>query len=283
MKKPQTFVGPRTWALIRESYLSGETAPVLAIRFGITKAAIRKRAWLEGWTKRDHAAALESARLGPPPDMPPAAAECGDRRGACPAGGGAEGAAGADFSGAVSGPFEGDGEAAASADPQRAVARAMRAASQALAQGRALEAQALVKAAEGLTRLSGQVGPLPLPEPSWMAAMRGELGLPEDTEAYEVFLEQVWAMAGEIAFDMLAETPDAPRLHARAVYAWRAKRLGPAVAARDLARARAGGWDKGLYDFNGRVLPTPHPGPALRAWLEEALARETADAAAGGG
>jgi hypothetical protein len=163
------------------------------------------------------------------------------------------------------------------ADPGRAVERAMRAASRALAEGRALEAQALIKAAEGLTRLTGQVGPIPLPEPAWMAALRRGTGLPQDEEACEVFIDQVWATAGTLALDMLSKAPDTPRLHARAVYGWRAKRLGPEVAARDHARAKSAGCTEGVFDFNGRVLPLPSKGGELMRWLTESLTRNAAE------
>ena len=43
--------GPRAWALIRDAYLSGLSAPTVAARFGISVCALRKRARREGWTK----------------------------------------------------------------------------------------------------------------------------------------------------------------------------------------------------------------------------------------
>ncbi len=43
--------GPQTWGRIREAYLSGLSAPTVAARFGVSVAAIRKRAAREGWTK----------------------------------------------------------------------------------------------------------------------------------------------------------------------------------------------------------------------------------------
>ncbi len=42
---------PETWGRIREAYLSGLSAPTVAARFGVSVAAIRKRAAREGWTK----------------------------------------------------------------------------------------------------------------------------------------------------------------------------------------------------------------------------------------
>lgn len=51
--------GPETWAVIRESYLAGASARVLAERYDVTDWAIWRRAWKEGWTK--------DRRVEPPP------------------------------------------------------------------------------------------------------------------------------------------------------------------------------------------------------------------------
>lgn len=48
----------RTWTLIRERYLAGESAPRLAEVFDVTEAAIRARAGRRGWTKRAVAEAM---------------------------------------------------------------------------------------------------------------------------------------------------------------------------------------------------------------------------------
>lgn len=48
----------RTWTLIRERYLAGESAPRLAEVFDVTEAAIRARAGRQGWTKRAMAEAM---------------------------------------------------------------------------------------------------------------------------------------------------------------------------------------------------------------------------------
>ncbi|MFA4893095.1 hypothetical protein [Brevundimonas sp.] len=47
----------RTWTLIRERYLAGQSAPRLAGVFDVTEAAIRRRAGRQGWTKRSLAEA----------------------------------------------------------------------------------------------------------------------------------------------------------------------------------------------------------------------------------
>ena len=51
----------RTWTLIRERYLAGESAPRLAEVFDVTEAAIRARAGRQGWTKRAMAEATSVA------------------------------------------------------------------------------------------------------------------------------------------------------------------------------------------------------------------------------
>ena len=51
----------RTWTLIRERYLAGESAPRLVEVFDVTEAAIRARAGRQGWTKRSLAEATPPA------------------------------------------------------------------------------------------------------------------------------------------------------------------------------------------------------------------------------
>lgn len=57
------IVGPATWDLIRAQYLEGDSARALAERFGVSEYAIRKRIWIEKWSKRDYALALEARGL----------------------------------------------------------------------------------------------------------------------------------------------------------------------------------------------------------------------------
>lgn len=65
-RNPYRIRGKRTWTLIRERYLAGESAPWLGEVFDVTEAAIRQRITREGWSKR---ALAEAA--------PPAAADAG--------------------------------------------------------------------------------------------------------------------------------------------------------------------------------------------------------------
>ncbi|MES2032640.1 MAG: hypothetical protein V4466_00565 [Pseudomonadota bacterium] len=57
--KPKTTyvtASPATWELIRAAYLSGQSAPTAAARFGVSVSGLRKRAAREGWTKRAYVA-----------------------------------------------------------------------------------------------------------------------------------------------------------------------------------------------------------------------------------
>ncbi|HEV2081315.1 MAG TPA: hypothetical protein VGR32_02565 [Brevundimonas sp.] len=65
--RPYKIRGPETWALIRESYLSGASAKQLARRYDVTEWAIWRRAWKEGWTKLDRVEARAPDALSPSP------------------------------------------------------------------------------------------------------------------------------------------------------------------------------------------------------------------------
>lgn len=62
-RRPYRFHGPDVWALARAAYLAGDSAPAVSERLGMSEAAIRKRIWLEGWTKRSAVAAQDAAIL----------------------------------------------------------------------------------------------------------------------------------------------------------------------------------------------------------------------------
>lgn len=57
-RNDQKIRSDRTWTLIRERYLAGQSAPRLAGVFDVTEAAIRRRAGRQGWTKRSLADAV---------------------------------------------------------------------------------------------------------------------------------------------------------------------------------------------------------------------------------
>ena len=257
MRKNPEFHGPRTWALAREASLSGETARAVSERFGITVGAIRARINREGWTRDAHAIAVENARLGPPPEAASGPAMDGEKNNFSPT---------AFAPGRAEAP---DALPLCMADPGLAVKRSLRAASCALAEGRAVEAQALIKAAEGVARLYHQVGPLPLPEAPEDGALRREQGLPGDPDVFEAFMDEVWQLAGLVARELVAPEPEAPAVFARTLYRWRERHLGPKVAARDRERIRAGGFADQLYDADGRLLPAPTVAECYAAYLRD--------------
>lgn len=49
------IVGPQTWALVREDYLSGTSARVCADRWGVGESNLKRRAREEGWRRIDQA------------------------------------------------------------------------------------------------------------------------------------------------------------------------------------------------------------------------------------
>ena len=62
MPKPRRvryFAGPEVWTLAQEAYLRGESAASIAARLNLTVNGLRKRAARKGWTRTQHAAALQ--------------------------------------------------------------------------------------------------------------------------------------------------------------------------------------------------------------------------------
>lgn len=53
LRKGQVRLGPQTWAVIREAYLSGASGAALAETYGCSLGTIRYRAVREGWRRCD--------------------------------------------------------------------------------------------------------------------------------------------------------------------------------------------------------------------------------------
>ena len=53
------YRGPETWARVRQAYIAGESAPSLVRRFDVGYANLRRRARLEGWTRKIIAAQID--------------------------------------------------------------------------------------------------------------------------------------------------------------------------------------------------------------------------------
>lgn len=53
------YRGPETWARVRQAYLAGESAPSVARRFDVGLANLRRRALIEGWTRKTWALTID--------------------------------------------------------------------------------------------------------------------------------------------------------------------------------------------------------------------------------
>jgi hypothetical protein len=230
-RKPYAIVPPEVWPLIQAAFLSGLSASVVAARYGATVHAIRKRASREGWTKRDYARVLAARGEGPqPPERDPNAEAQGPVKplGGEPPRGGAD---------AAEGPPP---------DPRDVLAAAVATASRMLMQGRGGEAQAMVRAAEGLVRLADLAAEV---------AARFE---PVPTSA-EIFAditakrEADWAKIEQRARELLGDC-NLPAGYTCDAFRWRAQHLGPEAAEADRERARRGGWYDQVFEPDGSVI-----------------------------
>jgi hypothetical protein len=135
--KPSTryvAASPQTWELIRAAYLSGLSAPTAAARFGVSVGALRKRAAREGWTKEAFARAQtpgSPAAFAPPGDDMALRIEAIVARQLVPL----------------------------HEEPEAMARRALGHATRAIAEGRGLEAERLVRAARQLRELSDEMPP----------------------------------------------------------------------------------------------------------------------------
>ncbi|WP_298163680.1 hypothetical protein [Brevundimonas sp.] len=115
---------PETWARARQAYIAGESAPSVARRFDVGYANLRRRARIEGWTRKIIAERLDFKPIRGGADEPDRGlarlAEC---------------------------------NAAPPMDPHQALAEAVRRAAGLLSQGRTEEATILLKAAAALEKL----------------------------------------------------------------------------------------------------------------------------------
>jgi hypothetical protein len=129
------YRGPETWARVKAAYVAGEPAPSVARRFDVGLSNLRRRAMAEGWTRNRIAETL---------DLKPV-------RG------------GADDAGPGLAPLPvptspADAEDPPWIDPDLAVTRAVRRAAWLVSEGRAVEARALIRAAEALTQPDARRG-----------------------------------------------------------------------------------------------------------------------------
>jgi hypothetical protein len=132
---------------------------------------------------------------------------------------------------------------------------AIRRAAALLAAGHAVEASALIKAAEALGRLAGDAPPPPDPAPSEQEAVdRAAAREAATREWWEELRHLIQQEADLLARRMIAgEWPGVA--HNLFAQHWRAQVLGPEVAAVDLAEARKWSSHPRGYDAEGRLRP----------------------------
>lgn len=218
------YQGPGVWAHVRTDYLAGEPARVVADRYGVSVASLRKRSSEEGWTRAAHARAAD-------PGPPPGAHAPAEPR------------------------FNAPDEAS---DLEEMAAGALQRAGRQIAEGRGAEAAATLKAVEALRRLHADLHAAPAAAPP--AGASGSAGAPapdpaEELAALEAARDAVMERADALARHLLAGKSGAAVLWSGMALHWRARHLGPEAAAADHAAAVTGGWAPWTHDAEGRLLP----------------------------
>lgn len=118
------YRGPETWARVKQAYLAGESAPSVARRFDVGLPNLRRRAMLEGWTRKTYAHQIDLKPIRGGADEPGSALAALVERGETP-------------------PI----------DTNKALSDAIRRAAWLLSQGQTAEAHALLKTAAALEKL----------------------------------------------------------------------------------------------------------------------------------
>lgn len=156
--------------------------------------------------------------------------------------------------------------AADTSEPAIALDRTARYAALLLTEGRAAEAQGLIRAAEGLRRLTQ-----PTAGPGRRALTPQEMEAEAQARQAEAsatharVAERLNRLVEHLAHELLAQRPQGvPALYAPFVYAFRARHFGPQVEAADHAHAVAMGWPLDLWDADGRLKTGMARGPSGR-------------------
>lgn len=131
------YRGPETWERVRQAYVAGESAPSCARRFDVGYANLRRRARIEGWTRKAIAEKL---------DLKPIRGGADDPHGGL--------RALTDMAALSS--LEALAEPPP-INPRDAIAKAVRRAAWLVSEGRAAEAAPLLRTAEQLDRLAWTV------------------------------------------------------------------------------------------------------------------------------
>jgi len=235
LRNKYKIAGPQTWELVRAAYLAGDSARVVAERYGVTIAAIRRRACKEKWTKRHLAEALEARGIAPPP--PPAAPdyiephiERAQQRIADDVEREAEMTSLVERIAA-----EEDASDIAAAIERRALAQA----SAAMVQGRSKEAQALAKVDEALARGDAAEAKALTMVAEQMRKRAEEASAAEQAEVERVeidqaqqeeFCMQLFHHAAIVAAAMVHQPNTAPAVFLRMIKRWREINLGEGEA-----------------------------------------------------
>ena len=136
-----------------------------------------------------------------------------------------------------------------------------------LGEGRALEASAMLRAAEALGRAGfGEAG-------------GGEAGAETETSDADAAVEETLRQisdhidriaaerASQLALDLLTDEGPPQAVYSAFAFRWRAWVLGPAVALADFAQGIRGGWASRYWDAEGRLIPQdpvpPLPDPGM--------------------
>lgn len=250
----QKFVSPETWALARRDYLAGETAAVVAERYGIGIDNLRKRQINEGWTRKAQRAAKGA---GPWPEE--AETLAGARAELERAQDGPAGACARRPRLDLGLPYH----------PGRALCRAVDEASRLVAAGRHEEAEAILKAAERLARLTGASAVSP--------ETQAQEKVVRETALLELFcgaLGEARRLAVLVLEAVLADAaPDVAPWHRAFVYRARAAALGTDQARADFEAAREADWSGDVWTPQGRLRALEDADAALIARYGDALPR----------
>ncbi|AQR62784.1 hypothetical protein BZG35_14825 [Brevundimonas sp. LM2] len=134
-----------------------------------------------------------------------------------------------------------------------------------LGEGRALEASAVLRAAEALGRITGDGGDGPPAEPPPPTPEEVVAERAAQKEVMDVVHQQVMEWADQLAFDLLTDRGPPQAAYGAFAWRWRAWVLGPEVALSDFRAGIHGGWASRYWDAEGRLLeidPIP-PRPDL--------------------
>jgi hypothetical protein len=206
---------PEAWALIRDAYISGATAPELAHKWRVSRTSIYRHASDGGWTKRAAGAAFAAARVE------------AERKSS---------AARRDEAEALAARLP-DVEA----DPGGFAAglgrSALVAIRPAMDEGRIADAKGYAVLAEHLRKLSARERAAEARRPS--AA--------QQQESLDAFVAERWRYIAEIACAMIYNPEAAPALFEQHIAAWRREHLGEDEAA---SAARAPADAARAFDFH---------------------------------